>query len=219
MTPSLHPTRQSSASPRERILETARVLFYSRGVNNVGIDRIILESGVAKATLYKHFKSKDELILAYLQTGGSSWLEGFQNRVEHYSLGSKTPLIAVWDALEEWFSQPLFRGCLLTNVVTDLAPPPEHPARAALIKHKERVRAYFETLAEQAGVHPPRAISEQWMVLMEGATVLAARERTAQAAAQARAIAQVLLGGQGRERIQVEPEKTNSMLEHLDFEF
>ena len=90
MTTEIHPTPQNTLPPRERILETARALFYTRGVNNVGIDLIILESGVAKATLYKHFKSKDDLILAYMGAGSADWLEWLQKRVEHFSPNTQT---------------------------------------------------------------------------------------------------------------------------------
>lgn len=219
MTVPIHPTPQNTLSPRERILETARALFYTRGVNNVGIDLIILESGVAKATLYKHFKSKDDLILAYMGAGSADWLEWLQKRVEHFSPNTQTRLIAVWDALEEWFALPHFRGCSLGNVVTELAASAEHPTRRILLEHKEKVRAFFEELAVQTGMGQTRAISERWMVLLEGATTLAARERTGEIAVQARAIAQILLESQAMVSPRVEPEKANSMLEHLDFEF
>ena len=88
-----------------------------------------------------------------------------------------------------------------------------------MLEHKEKVRIYFEELATGAGIGQARAISEGWMLLLEGATVLAAQKLTTQAATQARAIAQVLLESQGVSSPRAEPEQPNSMLEHLDFEF
>ncbi len=202
------------SGPRERILETARALFYSRGVNNVGVDLIIAESGVAKATLYKHFKSKDELIMAYLREGDLRWLEWLEGTVVRLAPHPQDQLIAVWDALEEWFTLPLFRGCLLTNAVIELAQP-EHPARAVLLEHKERVRIYFETLAVKAGVSEPRLTSELWIFLLEGATVTAARERTSSNAGIACKLARDFLA----QEIALEPQTRAQMLEHLDFEF
>ena len=202
------------SGPRERILETARVLFYSRGVTNVGVDLIIAESGVAKATLYKHFKSKDELIVAYMRQGDLRWLEWLQNAVSRLAPAPETQLMAVWDALEDWFSLPLFRGCLLTNTVIELAQP-EHLAVAVLLEHKQRVRAYLETLAVQAGVGNPRTTAEIWMLLLEGATVTATRERTPTAAVLARTLAQKFLG----DEVSTQPRTRVEMLEHLDFEF
>jgi len=202
------------SSPRERILETARALFYSRGVGNVGIDLIIAESGVAKATLYKHFKSKDELIVAYMRQGDLRWLEWLQNAVSRLAPAPEGQLMAVWDALEEWFSLSLFRGCLLTNTVIELAQP-EHPAGAALLEHKERVRTYFETLAAQVGVKNPRLTAEIWMLLLEGAIATAARERTPNSAGLARKLARDFLG----QEVVTQTQTRAQMLEHLDFEF
>lgn len=180
----------------------------------MGIDLIIAESGVAKATLYKHFKSKDELIVAYMRQGDLRWLEWLQNAVSRLAPAPEGQLMAVWDALEEWFSLPLFRGCLLTNTVIELAQP-EHPAGAALLEHKERVRTYFETLAAQVGTENPRLTAEIWMLLLEGATATAAREHTPDSAGLARKLARDFLG----QEVALEPQTRTQMLEHLDFEF
>jgi len=180
----------------------------------VGIDLIIAESGVAKATLYKQFKSKDELIVAYMREGDVRWLEWLQNAVSQLAPAPEGQLMAVWDALEEWFSLPTFRGCLLSNAVVELAQT-EHPARAALLEHKQRVRAYLETLAVQANIGNAGPTAEIWMLLLEGATVTAARERTPAAAGLARTVARSMLGPQAAP----EPQTRAQMLEHLDFEY
>ncbi|WP_102127480.1 TetR/AcrR family transcriptional regulator [Deinococcus planocerae] len=177
---------------RERILDTARTLFYRRGVNNVGIDEIIAESGVAKATLYKHFSSKDALTLEYMRQGDLRWTAWLRGRVEELSPDPAGRLLAVFGALEEWFGLPHFRGCLLTNVVTAL-PDPEHPAREVLAGHKARVRAYLAELATQAGASHPEVLADQTLMLIEGATAVARMERDPGAADRAKATAHLLL--------------------------
>lgn len=184
---------------RDRLLDTARTLFYRRGVNNVGIDEIIAESGVAKATLYKYFPSKDALILEYMRQGDARWTAWLRGRVEELSPDPAGRLLAVFDALGEWFTLPHFRGCLLTNVVTAL-PDPEHPAREVLAGHKARVRAYLAHLATQAGAPRPEALADQMLMLIEGATAVARLERDPGAAGRAKATAHLLLDGQGGDR-------------------
>lgn len=177
---------------RERILETARTLFYRRGVNNVGIDEIIAESGVAKATLYKHFASKDALILEYMRQGDARWTAWLRERVEALSPDPAGRLLAVFSAYEEWFRLPHFRGCLLTNVVTAL-PDPQHAAREVLAGHKRKVRAYLTDLAQQAGAAQPEQLADQMLLLLEGATAVARIEGDPAAAGRARTFAQTLL--------------------------
>jgi AcrR family transcriptional regulator len=187
-------------SARDRLLETARTLFYQRGINNVGIDEIIAQSGVAKATLYKHFASKDALILEYMRQGDARWVAWLQSRVEQLSATSNhtsdQPLLAVFGALAEWYALPHFRGCLLTNVVVSL-PEPQHAARAVLTQHREHVRAYFETLAQDAGRPDAPRLADVWMMLMDGATAAARAEANPEAARRAEVYArQLLLDGE-----------------------
>lgn len=176
---------------RDRILETARTLFYRRGVNNVGIDEIIAHSGVAKATLYKHFPSKDALILEYMRQGDGRWRGWLRETVERLAPRPEDRLLAVFGALEEWFGLPHFRGCLLTNVVTALPDP--GPAREVLAVHKAAVRGYFGELAAQAGARHPAELAAQVLMLMEGATAVARAEGDPTAARRAREVARALL--------------------------
>ncbi|BDP43629.1 TetR family transcriptional regulator (plasmid) [Deinococcus aetherius] len=179
-------------SARDRILETARVLFYRRGVANVGVDEIIAESGVAKATLYKHFGSKDELILEYMRQGDARWVAWLQETVERLAPDPEARLLAVFDALREWFSLPHFRGCLLTNVVTAL-PDPGHAAGDILAGHKERVLGLLRRWAREAGAEHPDALAEQVLMLLEGATAVARAQRDPEAADRAQATVRALL--------------------------
>ena len=117
---------KATSEARQRILETADRLFYQEGVRAVGIDRIIAEAGVAKMTLYTHFPSKDDLILAVLKYREQGVLEFFRSAMERHGKKAKNPLRAFFAALKEWFETPGFRGCAFQNAAVELADP-AHP--------------------------------------------------------------------------------------------
>ena len=182
----------SALSARERILRTASNLFYREGIHAVGIDRVIAESGVAKSTLYKHFPSKDALVVACLERrDGPSrrWLE-----TETIRRGG-TPqerILGLFDVLEDWFAQATFRGCAFTNASLELADV-EHPAHAVVIAHKDAIRAFFRDLCLQLGVADPEALAAQFMLLYDGAIVTAVMRHDPHVAADARAAAEAVL--------------------------
>src|SRR5262249_978180 len=124
-----------TSEARQRILETADRLFYQEGVRAVGIDRIIAEAGVAKMSLYKHFASKDELILAALKYREESVLEFFRSSMERHARKAKSPLRAFFAALKDFFESPGFRGCPFQNAAVELADP-AHPGAEFVRGHK-----------------------------------------------------------------------------------
>lgn len=184
------PTPRSSA--RDRILDTARTLFYRRGVNNVGIDEIIRESGVAKATMYHHFSSKDQLILEFMRQGDTRWLDWLRSTTEAKESRPDHQLLALFDTLADWFALPHFRGCLLTNVTVELADP-THSATDLLRQHKARVQVYLHDLAVQAGAVDPARLARQLMMLLEGSTAQARTFQDANVAREAQETARQLL--------------------------
>ena len=190
--PTFTPT-PSRASARTRLLDTARTLFYQRGVNNVGIDEILRESGVAKATLYKHFQNKDALILEFMRQGDERWLLWLSERVAALEPDPARRPLAVFDVLQEWFALPRFRGCLLTNAAVELADP-LHAAHDLLRVHKARVREYLQTLLQGAGHPDPETGARTLQLLIEGATLQARTQQDPQVAQEARAMARTLLG-------------------------
>src|SRR5262249_34366546 len=103
--------QRETSEARQRILETADRLFYRDGIRAVGIDRIVAEANVAKMSLYKHFPSKDDLILAVLMYREEGTLAFFRSAIERYAKKAKSPLRAFFAALKEWFETPGFRGC------------------------------------------------------------------------------------------------------------
>lgn len=180
------------AGARERILAAADDLFYRRGVRNVGIDEVIAVAGVAKASLYKHFPSKDVLVAEYLRLRNERWFASFVFVVERTATAPRQRLIAVFDVLEEWFEGDDFRGCAFQNAAVELADR-EHEAHAVVLANKRAVRDYLEQLGLQAGFGDPAAVSAQLALLAEGAIITAHLEGSPAPARAARRAAETLL--------------------------
>jgi AcrR family transcriptional regulator len=181
--------------PRERLLRAADQLFYTRGIRNVGIDEVILAAGVAKASLYTHFRSKDELIAEYVRQRDARWRSWFREAVSARASAPRERLLAVFDVLAEWLASPGFRGCAFQNASIEMADA-THPARATAAANKGAVRSYLGELARESGVADPRALADQLSLVAEGAIVTAVilgPAETAAVARSARATAVVLL--------------------------
>lgn len=158
---------------RERILAASVRLFYARGVNNVGVDRVVRESRVTKTTLYRHFPSKDDLIAAFMERINAEWSAWLQSRVERASYDPNERLLAVFDALEEWFQTPTFRGCPFINTAAEISDPSSPLARAAW-RFKRGFRDYLRTLAQAAKAADADSLADQLLLLADGAIVRAA---------------------------------------------
>ena len=185
-------TSSRRPSARDRILAAASELFYQEGVNKVGIDRIIAKSGVAKMSLYNNFKSKDDLIAAYIQEYDQTWGPWFRNKVESLAAEPEAQLLAIFDVLHEWFQKPDFRGCTFVNTAVELANP-DHPAAQIAVKHKEMTVAYIQSLTTAAKLTKPEALAFQIAILIEGAIAIAVMGKTAETALQAKAAASMLI--------------------------
>jgi AcrR family transcriptional regulator len=180
------------SSPRERILDAASVAFYRRGIRAVGVDSVIAEAGVAKATLYRHFPSKDALVQAFLERRDRRWRAWFEEAVDRLAPDPAARPLAVFDALGEWFASDDFRGCAFINAAVEITDP-DHPARAAVRDHEERLAAYLTRLCREAGLDDPAGASAALFLLVEGAIVCALIEGTDAPAARARRAAARLL--------------------------
>jgi AcrR family transcriptional regulator len=182
----------SAPEARQRILSSAYELFSRRGIRGVGIDEVIERAEVAKATLYRHFSSKDDLVLAFLERREQLWTRAWVE-VEARRRGS-TPeeqLLAIFDAFDEWFHEDDFEGCSFINVLletADLA----HPVGAASAAHLENIRTLVCTLASEANLRDPAAFALSWHILMKGSIVQAA-EGDREAARRAKAIGELLI--------------------------
>jgi AcrR family transcriptional regulator len=184
------PTRANDAL--ERLLSAADDLFYRKGIRNVGIDEIIATAGVAKASLYAHFASKDELVLEYVRQRSARWFAWFRAQVESRATKASARLLAVFDVLSDAARAPEFRGCALQNAAIELADS-THPAHRAVVAAKQALRDYLVDLATDAGVRQPKAIGQQLAVLVEGVLVSGLIEESAIPARAARAAAVAVL--------------------------
>ena len=156
---------------RERILETAQRLFYRDGFRAVGIDTIIAEAGIAKMSLYRHFPSKDDLIVAYLEESNRQ----FWNWIEGATAGADDPadrLVAMFEAIEKLSVSPECFGCTFQGTAAEF-PDRDHPGHQVAQAHKKEVRDRFAELAGQAGLRDPDELGNQLLLLMDGAWVAA----------------------------------------------
>lgn len=140
-TPTPTPAATATTSARERILLTAHGLFYRDGIRATGIDRVIAESGVAKVTFYRHFPSKNDLVLAFLAHRHHTWMAWFDDALNRHG----NTLQALLPTLAEWFAQPTFRGCAFINSLSELGT--SMPSVVALVqRHKTDVVARLAQL-------------------------------------------------------------------------
>jgi AcrR family transcriptional regulator len=184
--------RPPTGGARERLLRAADDLFYHRGVRSVGIDEIIAVAGVAKASLYKHFDSKDALVAEYLRLRNERWLAWFTGAVAQHADAPRERLLAVFDVLGEWFQGEDFRGCAFQNAAVELADR-AHAGYSVVLANRRAVGAYLKDLATKAGFDDPRSVSEQLAVLAEGAIITALLDGSEKSARVAREAAETIL--------------------------
>ena len=178
--------------PRERILDTAYELFSHRGVHDVGIDELIERAGVAKATLYRHFRSKDDLVLAFLEQREQLWTYGWvEAEARRRGETPEEQLLAIFDLFDEWFRRDDFEGCSFINVLLETGNL-DHPVGRASADYLENIRSVVRELAQDAGLRDPDAFAFSWHILMKGSIVQAA-EGDCDAAKRAQALGRLLI--------------------------
>ena len=177
---------------RERLVTAAYELFAHHGVQAVGIDAIIERSGVARQTLYRHFGSKQELVLAFLQRREEVWTYGWlAAEVQRREREPRRRLLAIFDVFDEWFREPDFEGCSFINVMLE-HPAPDHPLHQAAATYLARIRGFVRELAIDAGIADPGGFARQWHILMKG-SIVAAGEGDRDAARRAQQMGRALL--------------------------
>ena len=172
---------------RARLLATAEEMFYAEGVRAVGVEALLARSGVGRASFYRHFPGKDDLVVATVEAAGTrfrTWL------ADEVAARGGHPL-AVFDALGARIATPGFRGCAAINAMVEAAEPTSSAHRAAA-DHKRSVTDYLDGLLSAAGYAGHARLAEQLMLLVDGAMVTALRRPAA--AEDARRIAEALLG-------------------------
>lgn len=192
-------------SRRDDLVETALKLFYMHGFNATGIDRILSESGVAKMTLYKHFRSKDELILAALHLRDERFRNWLMSEMEKASTDPEERLLAMFDALETWFRGKAFKdlgfsGCAFINAASEFAAH-DHPAHRIASEHKRRIVDYLEKTCREAQLPQPERMAECLALLKEGAIATAHVRNMPEAAMLARDMARTMIDAARRRSV------------------
>lgn len=189
---------KSEASARDRLLAAANELFYAEGIHTVGIDRVIDRAGVAKASLYSAFGSKDELVRAYLESRAAARKERISRRIAQHD-APRARILSIFELLGEIVSEPTFRGCAFVNASAEGARDGEEDGiRRICVGSRAWTRETFVHLAREFGAPAPERLGLQLALLYEGAVVSASIERDAGIALEARSAAEVLLDASER---------------------
>ncbi len=180
-----------ATQPREHLVSVALKLFHQYGFHATGIDKILSESGVAKNTLYRHFKSKDELILASLRKQDEEFRNWLMREVEKRN-NAADRLLAVFDVYDEWSRSPAFFGCMFINASAEFSNP-DSPIHAFCKEHKRLVTRYIQNLANTANIFASERLATYWILLLDGAVISTQVSSSSLSFQQARAIAKNLL--------------------------
>ncbi len=175
----------------ERAVATADRLFYEQGIHAVGVDQVAAEADISKASLYTHFRTKDDLVLGYLQGRSRSWQEHVAVELPERGSTPRDRVLAVFDLLGEWFEAPGYRGCPFINVEAEYGA--GHPTHDVTLEHRAWVRTLFTSLLTDAGTADPDGTALQLCLLYDGAMASAQADPSRPWAAAARAAAERLV--------------------------
>ncbi|MDX6413382.1 MAG: hypothetical protein QOG06_1401 [Gaiellaceae bacterium] len=179
-------------SARDRILTSAYELFARHGVRAVGVDEVIKRADVAKATLYRHFASKDDLVLAFLQQREQLWTkEWVEAEARRRGETPEEQLLSIFDIFDEWFRRDDFEGCSFINILLEMNDRATSIGKASAV-HLSNIRSIIRTLATEAGLHDPDQFAHSWHILMKG-SIVAAGEGDHDAARRAQAMGRLLI--------------------------
>jgi AcrR family transcriptional regulator len=183
---------EADAGVRARILGTACRLFYDEGIQAVGVQRLIEEAGVAKASLYAHFPSKDDVVAAYLDEQASAWRDAVQRDVLDGDAAPRERVLRYFDLIARWMRDDAFRGCPFQHAASEMRDP-LHPARAVAARHRAWLRDLLVGLLREAGAREPDRLARTLQLLIDGAAAAAAVDGAGGQAADARRAAELLL--------------------------
>lgn len=181
---------------RDRLVHVALELFYRHGINPIGLDRILNEAGVSKTTFYKHFESKDQLVLACLEMS-AVWESAAWGAAVKQIAGDnpRRQLLALVDVLDRWFNDPQFGGCHFINAAAEF-PNPHDPVHQVAARHKRQARDWFRSMAHEAGAPDPDTFADTYTMLFEGILVLRQIHDRTDAAQLGRAVIEKLVDEQ-----------------------
>lgn len=160
------------ADSAARILAVAYELFSRRGVRDVGVNELIARSGVAKATFYRHFPSKDALVLAFLEQRDQMWtVEAIVSQARRRGTTPTEQLLAIFDVFGEWFLRDDFEACSFINVLLEMGP--AHSLGKASIDYLAKIRGHVQGIADEAGLVRTEDFARSWHILMKGSIISA----------------------------------------------
>ena len=181
-------------SVKERVIEAASRLFYNEGYNQTGINQIVAEANVAKASMYQHFRSKEDIAVAYLHGRHIMWMGQLQSFVAKNADG-KEKLIGSFDYLMDWLEDVGYRGCGFQNIICDI--PLDHQKIKDQVQlHKSELRQWIHTQVKEdnsLSVKDAEALGDEILVLQEGAIILSQIQKESWPIATARITAQRVL--------------------------
>ncbi len=162
---------KTEATPKVKLFQTAARLFYQHGYRAIGVDTIAAESGIGKMTLYRHYLSKDDLIVAYLQDSNRIFWDQFEQIIKDAPT-AREKILAFFEALQSYALSPDCYGCPFINISAEY-PEPEYVGHRVALEHKQSALARFYQLSEEAGARDPDALANALFLLMDGAYVAA----------------------------------------------
>jgi AcrR family transcriptional regulator len=178
---------------RRRILDTAYDLFSHRGIRAVGVDELVARAGVAKATFYHHFPSKDDLVLAFLEQREQLWTKDWvETEARRRANTPEEQLLAIFDLFDEWFQRDDFEGCSFVNVLLEFGGRNGHHLGLVSAIHLENIRSVVRTFAEEASLRDPSLFALSWHILMKG-SIVQAGEGDREAAKRAKSMGRLLI--------------------------
>ena len=177
---------------RDELVRRALDVFYARGFHATGMDTLVKETGVSKTSMYKHFRTKDDLIVAVLRLRDEDFRTWLYRRMAELADTPRGQLLAMFTALAEWFDKPEFAGCMFVKASAEFQDH-SHPVYRQSTEHKQLILRHLAGLAEQAGAADAAALARQLLTLKEGAIVLAAMSVCPDPASDALATARLLL--------------------------
>ena len=181
-----------SANRRDHLVQTALDLFHKNGYRGTGVEKILATAGVSKPTLYRHFNSKDELIIAALDKWDEDTRAWLRQEMETRGETPRDQVLALFDALADWFEDVGFHGCILNNATVEFAER-DNPIHQAAASHKRKFAELVRHLVAAADVMDPDEVTAELMIIMEGAIITAHGQERSGAALRARAIAESVL--------------------------
>jgi len=183
--------RPAAPTPSEKILAVAYELFARRGIRDVGVDELIRASGVAKATFYRHFHSKDEVVLAFLEQWYQERTAAIEDAIAHRGrTHDGAAMLTIFDVFDDWFRQGAVQVSSFLHVMMEMGP--DHPLGKASIQYLQKTREQIADLAQSAGLDNPYDFAWSMHILIKGA-IVAAAEGDPHAAARAKAMASLLM--------------------------